>query len=281
VRRECEIPIPRRYNQFISILVATYNEHKVIDRLLESCVALTYSAKRFEIIVIDDSSDGTFAILSSRKKRIPNLKVIHRSTRNGWKGGATNAGLNNINQKSQYVLVIDADNVLVPNTLESIIAYSRELHSKGLHVDAIQGYLLPLVNKVNERNSYSEPAHRTYPESWVSKAIDFRRAQRNMVEFVAKNHLGLPVEITESLFLIRTEVIKEIGFSEDLTEDWDLTIDLHLPERSPGRLHSGRGIEKSNIASRHSIKGIGKKKAIAYNPMLVSYCETTLSQTKD
>jgi hypothetical protein len=113
-RRECEIPIPRRYGQFIS--TRTYNEHKVIERLLESCVVLTYNAKRFEIIVIDDSSDGTFAILSSWKKRIPNLKVIHRSTRNGWKGGTLNAGLNNINQKSQYTLVIDADNVLVPNT---------------------------------------------------------------------------------------------------------------------------------------------------------------------
>jgi cellulose synthase/poly-beta-1,6-N-acetylglucosamine synthase-like glycosyltransferase len=76
-RRECEIPIPRRHDQFISILVASYNEHNVVERLLESCVALTYNAKRFEIIVIDDSSDGTFAILSSWKKRIPNLKVIH------------------------------------------------------------------------------------------------------------------------------------------------------------------------------------------------------------
>ena len=218
-RREREIPIPRRFDQFISILVATYNEHKVIECLLESCVALTYNANRFEIVVIDDSSDGTLAILSSWKKRIPNLKVIHRSTRDGWKGRALNAGLNNINQKSQYVLVIDADNVLVPNTLDSIIAYFLELHSKGQHVDAIQGYLLPLVIKVNERKSYSEPAHRTYPESWVSKAIDFRRAHRNMVEFVAKNHLGLPVEITGSLFLIRTEVIKEIGFSGDLTEE--------------------------------------------------------------
>jgi cellulose synthase/poly-beta-1,6-N-acetylglucosamine synthase-like glycosyltransferase len=80
-RKECEIPVPRSYDQFISILVATYNEHKVIERLLESCVALTYNAKRFEIIVIEDSSDGTFATLSSWKKRIPNLKVIHRSTR--------------------------------------------------------------------------------------------------------------------------------------------------------------------------------------------------------
>jgi cellulose synthase/poly-beta-1,6-N-acetylglucosamine synthase-like glycosyltransferase len=273
-RRESEIPIPRRHDQFISILVATYNEHKVIERLLESCVALTYNAKRFEIVVIDDSLDGTFAILSSWKKRIPNLKVIHRSTRDGWKGGALNAGLNNINQKSQYVLVIDADNVLVPNTLDSIIAYFLELHSKGQHVDAIQGYLLPLVNKVDEIKSYSEPVHKTYPESWVSKAIDFRRAQRNMVEFVAKNHLGLPVEITGSLFLIRTEVIKEIGFSGDLTEDWDLTIDLHLPERSPGKPHYGRGIEKSNVVYRHSIKFSGKNKAIAYNPVLVSYCET-------
>jgi cellulose synthase/poly-beta-1,6-N-acetylglucosamine synthase-like glycosyltransferase len=96
-----------------------------------------------------------------------------------------------------------------------------------------------------------------------------------MVEFVAKNRLGLPVEITGSLFLIRTEVIKEIGFSEDITEDWDLTIDLHLPERSPGKPHSDRGIEKKHIVSRHSIECTGKKKAIAYNPMIVSYCETT------
>src|ERR671921_275702 len=37
-RRECEIRIPRRYDQFISILVATYNEQNVIERLVESCV---------------------------------------------------------------------------------------------------------------------------------------------------------------------------------------------------------------------------------------------------
>ena len=84
-----------------------------------------------------------------------------------------------------------------------------------------------------------------------------------------------PVEITGSLFLIRTEVIKEIGFSEDITQDWDLTIDLHLPERSPRKPHSDRGIEKSNIVSIHSIECTGKIKAIAYNPMIVSYCETT------
>jgi cellulose synthase/poly-beta-1,6-N-acetylglucosamine synthase-like glycosyltransferase len=142
--KECEMSIPRRYDQFISIFIASYNEHKVIDGLLESCGSLTYNADQFEIIVIDDSSDGTFAKLCNWKKRIPNIKVTHRSTRKGWKGGALNAGLDNINQKSQYVMVTDADNVLVRNTLESIIAYFLKLHWKGQHFGAVQGY--PLVS---------------------------------------------------------------------------------------------------------------------------------------
>ena len=45
---------------FISIFVATYNESLVIDRLLNSFVALSYPDDRFEIIIVDDSTDDTY-----------------------------------------------------------------------------------------------------------------------------------------------------------------------------------------------------------------------------
>ena len=47
-------------------------------------------------------------------------------------------------------------------------------------------------------------------------------------EDFAKNKLDLPVQIADTVFMIRSETIKAIGFSEDLTEDWELTVDPQI-----------------------------------------------------
>ena len=64
--------------------------------------------------------------------------------------------------------------------------------------------------------------------NWISRAIDFRLSQRNMIEFAAKD---LPksanAEIIESFFMIRAGIIKSIKFSTDLCEDWKLTLDVY------------------------------------------------------
>jgi len=44
----------------ISILVATYNKSLVIEKLLNSFTSLSYPAEKFEIIIVDDSSDDTY-----------------------------------------------------------------------------------------------------------------------------------------------------------------------------------------------------------------------------
>ena len=55
--------------------------------------------------------------------------------------------------------------------------------------------------------------------------------------------------------MIRSEIIKSIGFSQDLTEDWDLTLDLYL--------------------SYSNNESIIKKRKIIFYPLLISYCEAT------
>ncbi len=209
---------------FISILVATYNEEQVIDQLMRSCFELTYERERFEIIVTDDSQDQTFQLLNAWAMKMNNLKVLHRPHRKGWKGGALNLALSHMNLQSSYALIVDADNILPANTLEQFIYCFEERSSGANVVSVIQGYAASNVaHKANGTNL------ETPRSSWLARAITCRLAKRNLIEFVAKDHLGLPVQITGSLFMVRAGLINSLGFSEDLTEDWDLTLDVYFP----------------------------------------------------
>jgi cellulose synthase/poly-beta-1,6-N-acetylglucosamine synthase-like glycosyltransferase len=225
------VRIPNHY-PFVSVLVATQNEALVIRRLLSSLAKLAYPQGRFEIVIVDNSTDGTFDIISSA--RIPNLKAVRRNGGKGWKGGALNLALKVMDEKSSYSLVLDADSVIAPDTIERFVA-----RIEGSGLAAVQGFPVSMA----DLGGRQEP-------NWVARGIDFRLAQRNMVEFSAKDCLGLPVQITGSLFMIRSDILKAAGFSSDLCEDWDLTLDIY--------------VQASATMSK-----------IAFDPSLTSYCEAT------
>jgi cellulose synthase/poly-beta-1,6-N-acetylglucosamine synthase-like glycosyltransferase len=242
---------------------------------MKSCAALTYNQNNFEIIVVDDSDDETFHILKNWEKRIPNLKVIHRSNRKGWKGGALNVALNNMNPKSSYALIVDADNVLPNHILECFVSRFGECILKENNnediVDVIQGYPIPKVfhndnDEDNDNISKLDILDQVGEYSnWVSRAVDFRLAKRNLIEFVAKDKLSLPIQITGNLFMMRSEVIKLLGFSEDLTEDWDLTLKLYLsPHGTFPHIHSHK--YENRLPNRN-----GHMRKIHYDPALISY----------
>ena len=206
------------YFPTVSLIVATNNEESVIERLLESIEKLTYDRNRFEVIVVDDSTDSTARILQRWKKRMHNLKVLSRTERIGSKGQALNLALEKLSHESSWVIIVDADMVLLPNTIEQFLEI---LHNSSRKCVAIQGYCLPYNNHLYENNSST---------NWVSKGTEFRLALRNMIEFVARDKFHLPVQITGSLFMINRSVLQEIGFSTDLCEDWDLTLQLYLKQ---------------------------------------------------
>src|SRR5438093_1694621 len=200
----------------ISIIVATNNEEAVIGNLLNSLEMLTYDRSRFEVIIVDDSTDSTARILGKWAKRLENLKIIKRSKRIGWKGGALNLALKYLRKDSAWVIVLDADTILPTQIIEKFLS---ALYNSKKICNAIQGYCIPY-------NNYFRP--NTGFVNWISKGVEFRLAQRNMIEFVAKDKLNLPIQITGSLFMVRSSILKEIGFSTDICEDWDLTLELYL-----------------------------------------------------
>lgn len=204
-------PAAQTSKPFVSILVACYNEIDVIDRLMKSFLALTYGAKNFEIIIVDDSNDGTFERLQ-KYSSVPNLKIFHRTSRDGWKGGALNLAIRHLNTKSKYSLIIDADHVVENDLLDKCVA----IFARGRKLTSVQGFPIPSIGAQS---------------SWVSRGVFFRWVRRNLVEFVAKEQMALPIQLTGSLFMIRSDVLREIEFSNDLTEDWELTLALYLQNR--------------------------------------------------
>jgi glycosyltransferase involved in cell wall biosynthesis len=284
---------------FISILIASYNENIVIERLLSSLYGLSYNFNRLEIIIIDDSNDGTFNILKKWQKELPNLKIIHRQSRKGWKGGALNLGIDNLNKNSDIILVVDADNILEEYTLEKIAIYSREIQEKEFSVLIIQGYPRSIIFPENKNSSMIIKPNNNIKifheyincknNNWISQGISFRLYQRNLIEFMAKEKINLPLQITGSLFAIKTSLLKSIRFSHDICEDWDLTLDIYLCEASNNiqsflrnNIDDHTKVNLINNAYNSGNNGSNKKnkkikKIIAFEQSLVSYTEITQS----
>ena len=111
--------------------------------------------------------------------------------------------------------------------------------------------------------------------------------QRNLVEFIAKEKLNLPLQITGSLFAIRTIILKAIKFSHDICEDWDLTLDIYLSEVANNLLvsveHKFAEYKKTRKINYDKINNNSNKtkhngkiqKIISFRPILISYSEIT------
>jgi cellulose synthase/poly-beta-1,6-N-acetylglucosamine synthase-like glycosyltransferase len=190
---------------FISILLPIYNEPNVVDRLLTACTS--FHSPEYEVIVVDDSDDGITTKKIEAWKGNPRIKLIHRDSRKGWKAGAMNSGLEYVDKRSSHVMVFDAD--FVPSS--DLISRFVEKFRDG-NVVAVQGYQKHDLNA---------------DENWVTKAVRVWHSMYNMVELNGKQKLGLFLPLTGGVFMIRTDVLKELNFEEVTDEDWNLSVRLY------------------------------------------------------
>ena len=102
----------------ISVVIPTFNRKNKLRRLLKSLENSTF--RDFEIIVIDDaSSDGTNEMMD---QEFPSVKYI-RHNKIELVGKSRNDGI--MNSTTDYVFMIDDDNVVDPYTLESLYDYIK------------------------------------------------------------------------------------------------------------------------------------------------------------
>ena len=102
----------------LSVIIPVYNVEKYVICCINSVIQNDLESSAYEIIIVDDESpDDSVKTIKSYFQNVANLKVI--SQKNKGLGGARNTGI--LNATGTYLLFLDADDYLVPNTLSQIV----------------------------------------------------------------------------------------------------------------------------------------------------------------
>lgn len=105
----------------ISIIVPVYNVETYLRQCLDSIIAQTYT--EWEAILVDDGSeDNSGSICDEYTQRDNRLRVIHKD--NGGVSSARNMGIEKA--KGKWLYFCDADDTLVPQTLNVLLDGERE-----------------------------------------------------------------------------------------------------------------------------------------------------------
>lgn len=109
----------------VTIQLPLYNEPYVAERLIDNIVNMEYPRDRFQIQVLDDSTDATTELCEKKaalyRERGIDIEVIHRTDRSGYKAGALAAGL--ASAKGEFVAIFDADFLPNPQFLKNTVPY--------------------------------------------------------------------------------------------------------------------------------------------------------------
>jgi len=126
-RKKYNVSINNSYKPFISVIVPTRNEEKNIENCINSILNVNYPTELYEIIIVNDrSEDNTLNIISKIAAEHNNVKIcnITKNTPNPnlkGKAGAIKIGIDNA--KSEYLLMTDADCIVHPNWINTIIQH--------------------------------------------------------------------------------------------------------------------------------------------------------------
>ena len=114
----------------ITVITAAYNAGKFIAQTIDSVINQTLTP--YQHVIIDDcSTDNTLEIIRDYEKRYKHIKVVHNSENLGFPG-SLNVGIKNT--KSEYVAILDADDIAYEDWLEQlfpVIESDEEISTVG------------------------------------------------------------------------------------------------------------------------------------------------------
>ena len=221
------------YHPFVSVHVAAYNEKRVIERLLHALAQLDYP--EYEVVLVDDSTDESVQILE-RWRGVPRFKILHRTSRSGYKGGALQEALKVMDRRTEYVVVFDADSVPFSDSIERLLPlfYRVSDGTASRRFEAAFGRVEPPSEPGQIKRRAEVAAVQSYQwhvlnksESWLTEAVRTEYAGSYMVERPFQDAIGSLKMIAGTAYMIRADVLREVGWGTSITEDWELTLKLY------------------------------------------------------
>ncbi len=127
--RSNSIPLPEKDDQlpFVTIQLPIFNEMYVVERLLDNITQFDYPKDKFEIHILDDSTDATVEItrkkVATYKAKGFNIVQICRKDRKGFKAGAMKDAMKYA--KGEFIAIFDADFLPKKDFLRTTIPYFK------------------------------------------------------------------------------------------------------------------------------------------------------------
>ncbi|SHF81612.1 Glycosyltransferase, catalytic subunit of cellulose synthase and poly-beta-1,6-N-acetylglucosamine synthase [Cnuella takakiae] len=196
---------------FVSIQIPVYNERYVIGRLLQSLAGLDYPKDRFELQVLDDSTDDSQGIIDAEvawlQQQDIQVSVLRRKDRKGFKAGALQAGLPLC--KGELIAIFDADFTPPPNFLKRLITHFNN-PKIGL-VQARWGHINEYENALTRIQTFMLDTHFSIEQS-------------------GRYHAGYFINFCGTAGIWRKQCIEEAGGWDGsvLSEDLDLSYRAQL-----------------------------------------------------
>lgn len=137
---------------FVSIQIPAFND-PIAERCVRQCLKMDYPRNRYEILIVDDSTNKeTQQLLKRFAKKHPGfVKYVHRENREGFKPGALNAAMPQT--KGDIIVVFDADWIPKKDFLRKIVRPFAD--PKVAIVQTRQGFYNHRTNLISRFAAYT------------------------------------------------------------------------------------------------------------------------------
>lgn len=191
---------------FVTVQLPMFNEMYVAERLIDCVTLQDYPKNRYEIHVLDDSTDETKDLVAAKVAEYQakgfNIEHIHRVNRQGYKAGALQDAMPQA--KGEFIAIFDADFAPRPDFLRTTISYFED----------------PKVGIVQTRWEHINADY-----SMLTKMQALQLNVHFTVEQAGRSYGNLLLQFNGTAGVWRKSVIHEAGgwASDTLTEDLDLS----------------------------------------------------------
>lgn len=196
---------------FVTIQLPIFNEMYVVERLIDNIMAIDYPKDRFEVHVLDDSTDETVDITASKvaeyRRHGFQIEQYRRTDRAGYKAGALKEGMQHA--RGDFIAIFDADFLPRPDFLKRTLPYFQD----------------PEVGVVQTRWE-----HINQDYSLITRLQALQLNVHFTVEQAGRMKGGYLLQFNGTAGVWRRQTIEEAGGwqADTLTEDLDLSIRAQL-----------------------------------------------------
>ncbi len=112
----------------VTVQLPMFNELYVAERIIETIANFDYPKDKLQIQVLDDSTDETKDVIAKKVAEVQargiNIQHIHRVDRTGYKAGALDSAMDQV--ESDFIAIFDADFIPDPDWLIKTMPYFQD-----------------------------------------------------------------------------------------------------------------------------------------------------------